>query len=385
MIASLSLRNLKAFQRLTLPLAPLTLLTGVNAVGKSTVLHALAALRQSFDADLLRPEGGLLLNGGYVELGTGADLLHDYYLPEDDGRATVEISVRERAARGSWRVSVAGAGERSADQLSWDRCDDPLSLRSLVGDGFQYLRADRIVPAVTYPKSYDAVVRRRSLGSRGEHTVNYLRVHRDSVVPERLRRPDGSTTSLADQTEAWLQDLCPGVNLEAVGIAGTDLVQLSYGFFGRSGLSSSQIRYRPTNVGFGLTYALPLVVACLSAREDSLILLENPESHLHPRGQSALARLIALTATSGAQLLVETHSDHVLNGIRLAVKDAVLPGSQVAVHYFDRDARAEPGTVPAVRVQSPCLGDDGMLSRWPEGFFDEWENSLDLLLDDGDS
>ena len=101
-----------------------------------------------------------------------------------------------------------------------------------------------------------------------------------------------------------------------------------------------------------------------------------------------MAELIARAVAASAQVIVETHSDHVLNGVRLAVKRGILTGGQTAVHYVDRESpRArdkEEGRPPAVRIQSPSIGDDGMLSTWPEGFFDEWENALDKLLDGED-
>lgn len=130
---------------------------------------------------------------------------------------------------------------------------------------------------------------------------------------------------------------------------------------------------RPTNVGFGLTYALPIVVACLTAGPGSLILLENPEAHLHPRGQSRMASLIAAAASAGAQLVVETHSDHVLDGTRLAVKQGRLAASDTAVHFFR-------GNGAGVEIITPTVAEDGSLSEWPEGFFDESENTLDQLL-----
>jgi predicted ATPase len=386
-IDRLRLQNFKAFQTADVAFAPFTLLSGVNAVGKSTVMQALAVLRQSEESDMLRPGGGMLLNGDYAEIGTGADLLHDDFVADELGRPVVAVSLVAEGVTASWRVVVQGSAEREADVLDWEQCDSPPLNVSLFGNGFQYLRADRITPAVTYPKSYDVAVRRNSLGARGEHTVNFLRVNAESAVPDALHRPGSTGSSLLRQTEAWLQDVCPGVNLEAVGVSGADLVRLSYGFFGQAGVSSSEIRYRPTNVGFGLTYVLPLVVACLSAGPGSLLLLENPEAHLHPHGQTAMTELIARTAAAGAQVIVETHSDHVLNGVRLAVKRGILTGAQTAVHYVDRESSREPrerDRLPAVRIQSPSIGDDGMLSTWPEGFFDEWENSLDKLLDGED-
>jgi hypothetical protein len=91
------------------------------------------------------------------------------------------------------------------------------------------------------------------------------------------------------------------------------------------------------------------------------------------QGQSAMARLTCAAAATGAQLLVETHSDHILNGVRLAVKRQVLPPENVALHYFKRED-------DGIHVVSPAIGPDGMLSEWPPGFFDEWDRSLDQLL-----
>lgn len=376
MINRLSLVNFKAFRRLGLPLGKLTLLSGVNATGKSTVMQALALLRQSYDAGMLGPDGGeLLLNGDLVELGVGQDVLHEDYATEPGHTLPpIAIGLRHDGVQSEWSVRYNRASHREADVLPLVSTPAPDTGMGLFADGFQYLRADRIVPSVHYPKSYAAVVGRGFLGSRGEHTVNYLRARGDDRVESpSLRHKAAKSASLLDQTDAWFQDICPGVNLQAVDLKGTDLVRLSYGFFGTTGLRSS-IRYRPTNVGFGLTYVLPVVVACLSSRPGRLILLENPEAHLHPRGQTAITRLACQAAASGAQLLIESHSDHVLNAVRLAVKDAVLAPNDVVLQYFGRDG-------DAIQVSSPSVGRDGMLSEWPVGFFDEWDSAIDRLLD----
>jgi predicted ATPase len=118
-------------------------------------------------------------------------------------------------------------------------------------------------------------------------------------------------------------------------------------------------------------------VACLSAKAGALLLLENPEAHLHPRGQSALGLLLALCASDGVQVIVETHSDHLLNGIRLAAKRKDIMARDVAVHFFSRSVETGVST-----CESPVLLDNGRFSDWPAGFFDEWGNALDELLED---
>ncbi|WP_413801413.1 AAA family ATPase [Streptomyces iranensis] len=370
MLDQIGLTNFKAFARQDITLAPFTLLTGLNSSGKSSVLQSLALLRQSYDSGDLAPVGGrvagLLLNEELVQLGTGQDVRHESYVEEEPD---ITLTIKGDDITGSW----SAAYESEADHLPLrEGYTDPALVPTLFGPGFQYLRADRISPEVSYPRSHHAVATRGFLGAHGEHTVNFLRAHQDDTVQaESLRLPETSSTTLLAQTDAWMQRLCPGVTLEAVGIDGTDTVRLSYGF--GSGASRSN-RYRPTNVGFGLTYALPIVVACLSAQPGALILLENPEAHLHPQGQTWMAYLAAAAVGAGAQLIVETHSDHVLNGLRISVKNQHIAASDTAVHFFRRDGQT-------AEVLSPRMGEDGMLSDWPAGFFDEWENSLDKLLD----
>ena len=373
MISSVRLCNFKAFANTTIELGALTLLSGLNSSGKSTVMQALALLRQSADLSALSTESGdngFVLNGELVELGIGQDVRHEDWVPGSRGNGDIELEISNEAGLLRW----AAAYETEADLLPIvsapprDRMVDVGIFRP----GFQYLRADRINPAVSYPRSHEAAIRRRFLGARGEHTVNFLRHHQDDEVPAAVRLPDAAGATLIQQAEAWLGHLCPGVNLSATGVEGTDTVRLSYSF-GTAGLSSSN-RYRPTNVGFGLTYVLPIIVACLSVVPGSLVLVENPEAHLHPRGQSAIAGLIARAAAAGAQVIVESHSDHVLNGLRLAVRQQILAAHQLKLLYFSSAGGVK-------RVDSPSVSSDGKLSHWPSGFFDEWDNALDQLID----
>jgi predicted ATPase len=127
-------------------------------------------------------------------------------------------------------------------------------------------------------------------------------------------------------------------------------------------------------MGFGVTYALPVVTAALLAPSDSLLLVENPEAHLHPSGQSAVGAFLARVASDGVQVILETHSDHVINGIRRAISaDYVLPASDVAIHFF----RADEGDNPSVvKIDVQPRGD---LSEWPEGFFDQMDADLAAL------
>ncbi|MBK9636389.1 MAG: AAA family ATPase [Bacteroidetes bacterium] len=116
---------------------------------------------------------------------------------------------------------------------------------------------------------------------------------------------------MLSQTSAWEREVSPGVNV--VPTPSGKAFTLKYTFNKKNDFTPTE-PFSAENVGFGLSYALPIIVAALSSSENSLILVENPEAHLHPRGQSQLAKLLALAAQSGVQIIIETHSEHIING-----------------------------------------------------------------------
>ena len=141
--------------------------------------------------------------------------------------------------------------------------------------------------------------------------------------------------------------------------------------------SSATDYHRPVNTGFGLTQVLPVVVAALSARREDLLLIENPAVHLHPAGQARMGRFLAEVAAAEVQVLVETHSDHVLNGIRRAVKDNTLPSEDVKLHFF-RSRSSDPDA-DEPQVESPDIDANGNLDRWPDGFFDQFDKDMNYF------
>ncbi len=365
----LTLHNFKAFRELKLQLKPLTVLAGLNGAGKSTTLQALALLRQSRDAGFL-DDKGFLLNGELIDLGTGADVLHDQH--EDD---VIRIGIGNEESTLEWEVAYIA----DADVLHFAK---PLRLdmyagsfgQGLFGNNFQYLKADRAAPNVSYPKSHHVVSERRFLGTRGEFTAHFLNEFRDQPISSSLQNPKEAAPGLLSQANAWMQTLSPGVSIDVAEVPRTDFVRLDYSYGGSAGISSSNL-FRPTNVGFGLTYVLPVVVACLALPKGSWILIENPEAHLHPQGQSAMGELIARAVAAGVTIVVETHSDHLLNGIRIAVKEHAIEPDKVGLNFFRRPIGAsEPSH------EQPKISETGRLNVWPDGFFDQWDKSLDRLL-----
>ena len=107
------------------------------------------------------------------------------------------------------------------------------------------------------------------------------------------------------------------------------------------------------------------------------MIIENPEAHIHPRGQAEMGRLIALAAASGMQLFVETHSDHIVNGIRVAVKEELIESKKVNISYFYRQTTE---TEQFCQIQNIQVDKNGELSDYPTDFMDEWNNQLLKLI-----
>ena len=104
----------------------------------------------------------------------------------------------------------------------------------------------------------------------------------------------------------------------------------------------------------------------LISEKGSLLLIENPESHLHPKGQSRIAKLISLAAERGCQIICESHSDHVINGIRVAVKKGEISHDKVGILFFSKNKDQE------TKVDNIYIDGKGNLSEYPLGLLDEW-------------
>jgi predicted ATPase len=366
MINLLRLINFKRFEDESLKLKPLTLLSGLNGTGKSSTLQSLLLLRQSYQQGLLQTTG-LALNGDLVSLGTAKDALFDEAKEDKIG---FELTLDNQDKPIAWYFNYDSTTDVLG--LASPPADEQVYQSGLFSDRFQYIQAERIGPRNFFATSEFQVHQHQHLGSRGEYTTHFLSVFGDTkIISPSLCHPQQQALDLLSQVEAWLGEISPGTRLSLTAYPGMDLVNLQYSFFGGN-------PYRSTNVGFGITYVLPILVAVLSAQADALLLIENPEAHLHPKGQAQMGELLARAASCGIQVIVETHSDHVLNGIRLAVHGGRLKPDDVGLQFFQRAEQSGGSVKPVV---SPRIDRNGRIDQWPDGFFDEWDKSLDNLLE----
>jgi len=391
MLRRIDLHDFKCFELLKLPLSNITVLTGTNASGKSSVLQTLVLLHQTMrDHEW---SSRLLLNGDAIKLGTVGDVVDKVH-----GRRTIEIGLADDDVNYHWSFS----GDRSEMSMGVDHVSvgdtalaqpdrlqyllPPLlqsQMAFVVGSdsnqvsavmqlnldslayrlrGLSYITAERIGPREFYVIEETAAV----VGPAGEHAVSVLHLGRDERVLDGLI-VDGVPPTRLRQVEARMQQFFPGCGLVVLQVPHANAVTL--------GLRTSEATdfHRPIHVGFGLTQILPIVVAALSAQAGGILLIENPEVHLHPAGQALMGKFLADVAAAGVQVIVETHSDHVLNGIRRAVKDQRIVPEQVEIHFF------RPRTEDLAQVISPQINQLGDIDTWPEGFFDQFDKDMNYF------
>ena len=301
-------------------------------------------------------------------MGGAEDVIH-----REAGDELAAIEVLDTEGK-RWRWSFRAPVNKRT--LNADVVDKPVDYAGAIAGlppRFTYLCAERLGPRDVLSASA-ADIGELGVGSRGEFVAQVLAssLGRLPVRNGRLAVNTTETTfaGLLHQTESWMGKIVRPTQIEAEWFPNTSVTSLR---FKTPGLRTEWTR--APNAGFGISYALPIIVAALRAESGGLLLVENPEAHLHPAGQSAIGGFLARVAGDGVQVFVETHSDHVLNGIRVAVAEgtAALNPEQAAIHFF----RAEHDG--GQTVESMELRRTGELTTWPAGFFDQAQIDLAAL------
>lgn len=363
MIKEISIKNFKCFDQITLTMKKVNVLTGINGMGKSTLIQALLLLRQSFLKNSTM--GGLFLNGKYVQLGNAQDVLYEKAQEE-----TISFGYRTDMTHQFFEYQYMP----DSDILSLNHEVSGEPDETIFGNHFVYLSAYRIEPQELYRITNEEEMANREFGNNGEFALQYLSLFGDGDVENKaviLEDKLGST--LINQTRVWLDKVSPGVSPKVVLNTQLRTSEVRYEFIEGKDKTNS---YKSINVGFGITYVLPLIVAILSAKKGEVIIIENPEAHIHPAGQRMLGELIARAGEGGVQFIIETHSDHILNGVRLSVKKKRIAGEDIQLTFFYKDDKDD----YKHKYVSPKILEDGRLDSWPEGFFDEWDKALYELI-----
>lgn len=198
-----------------------------------------------------------------------------------------------------------------------------------------------------------------SVGRSGEYTAAVLNAHQNREVE--CPFPQGGATRrvrLSTAVDLWMNSL--GL---ISGIQSTERGKL--GFELKVSMEGVEKELDLTTVGVGVSQALPIVVLGLISPPGSLLLLEQPELHLHPNVQASLGDFLLALSESGRQVVVETHSEYLINRLRLraAEEEGEKVAQKTRLFFFERSGGQ-------TSVRSARVGLNGGTHDWPEGFLD---------------
>lgn len=354
---NISIKNFKCFKTKTdISLSDITVNAGVNSVGKSTLIQALLIMRQTYD-EILKYSGtgntrfNISLNGPYeLQVGT-------YTQISSSGSDNITLGIGKTSL-----TYTIGPDEFS---LTYDSGETPprLPKNPLFEDSFYYINAERVGP-----RNYQTIKpagQNQLCGCHGEYTFEALEKYDTNTVPEEKRaETDGSVKTLLHQTQLWMDYIAPGIEFSTNRDAYSRTATLK---MRQTTLDTDFIS--PHNFGFGISYLLPIIVTGLFAEKGSVMIIENPEAHLHPGGQSKIGYFLAKMADAGVKIIIETHSEHVINGIRLYALKNRMSAERICLNYFASDADGP-------KVTKIPLSERMDILKWPEGFFDQEEKDL---------
>lgn len=357
----LHLYNFKCFRNKRIPLGQLSALLGTNGVGKSSVIQALLLLKATKDKP--HKKGDVIsLNGPYgMSLGTSTDVM-----TTDVNDGFVKIAVSDG---GKVMMEAIYDVNSSREQLGLTVNSFTSSRNRRFSMNYVYfLSAERLGPRASQPIKQ---MEHLDVGYQGEYTAQVIDFNsgrekvRKACMAEGMKDP-----TLPKQVDAWLDFILPGVKI----VAKADYPGLSANVRIENKFSGGNMLL-PTNIGFGISYVLPIITTGLVAKEGGLMIVENPEAHLHPAAQSAMGEFLGMVAQSGVMVLVETHSDHIINGMQLYAAKHPQFANQIVINNFSEEGDDQP------MVETIQLTEKGEFENWPKGFLDQSQKDYLKLME----
>lgn len=374
MINKISIENFKIFKEKVEfeNLKGINFLTGINGRGKSSMLQVLTTLAQSLKE--YNDFEHLCLNGSLTKLGNAIDVKNEEISREKEIKFGFECN--ELKFKFSFKIEK---DNEQAIKLKTLDIDTPLELKIKAHNEIKnlfnnlvFISAERLGPKLNYDFCNDT----SNVGTKGEFVACSLYNHKDDIIPDSIiksipdifpeENPEELDKSFVGQVQFWLTKMFRPTYIKVEYIASVNEYTLQFEAPDRIG------KYKPTNVGFGYSYALPIIVASLLAKPNSIVIIENPEAHLHPLAQSILSKFLSLISKTGVQFFIETHSEHIINAPRVMIAQEVFNETYMNILYFDENYPSKYTTINVLP--------NGKIEDWPEGFFDQAELDNDIIL-----
>ncbi|WP_438005496.1 AAA family ATPase [Sorangium sp. So ce321] len=396
-ISAIAVEGFKSIHKRTeIAVRPLTLLAGTNSSGKSSIMQPPLLMKQTLEA--LYDPGALLLDGPHVRF-TEVEQLFSRFGGRSVNRFSVSVHLHKKEMV-QVRFQKQPKGGLEVVKMAETNPNGKGSIlhRHHVGANDSYL---------IYTKRQRCFLRIQPIDKQtgepwepgaigADHpfdplTVQHARRELRSILhvaalrgnPERTYR----TTAVGDEFpgpfEPYVASIIHhwqstkdirlkqlGAALEKLGLNWTirasrvddTRVELRVGRLKQPARGRALDLVSIADVGFGVSQCLPVLVALLTARPGQLVYIEEPEIHLHPRAQVALAQILADAASRGVRVVIETHSSLLLLGVQALVAEGALRPELVALHWFSLSKDG------VTQVRSADLDEAGAFGDWPEDF-----------------
>jgi predicted ATPase len=352
MLDALQIEGFKCFAKVDISLRSINIFSGTNSSGKSTAIQAFLLLCNNAVENFSSP-----LNGMWLRLGT-----FDECRNHRTNARSFRVAARSRTDVFQVEFCSSDDDSNNVDVVITAESQAIQELLRLDQQHVYYLPANRIGPEDSYLKNFDKI---NFLGNKAEYIIDFLYKHRKAeVLPDLIA--DSASVTLEYQVNYWLKKLFGIKNsILDLGLSNSLSVEFSLG---------DGKPVRPYHIGSGVSYAIGLLISCLSAKVGDIVIVENPEIHLHPKAQSDLTEFFCFIANAGIQVVLETHSDHVFNGIRKAIVKKEIASDDVAVHFFQLDEE----TLSNNTIID--LNEHGRVVTPKKGLFDQFDDDLDQIL-----
>ena len=402
MIHKIEIKNFKSHRHTVLDLKNLTVLCGANNVGKSTIIQTLLLLRDNYLK--FNSFKNLELNTDSVKMGTLDEVCYEFMQDEDNLEINLEIeSTKIELSFGNNKTAIISTnlipnvnstnltyfnptkhevkGVHSEKKWLLNLAEN-VQNKNLFTNRFQYIGAERLSPFDRNIKNEFLVEDKRQISykfGRCEFVLHFLELNKNLIVIDELCI-DNNFKQLINQVVLWYQKINTDIADMQIKDYGNGDLELHFKFNATNYPLGTKF-YKSYSVGYGFTYLLPIIVAILSAQKNDLIIIENPETHLNPAAISVLAELICLASQAGIQIILETHSDHIINGIlvqskNFEEKNKGIYRENVAVFNFTMDKEDLSTNVEQMTIEAEGKFD----KKYPKGFFDQIKNDLENLM-----
>ncbi len=361
MINTIKISGLKCISNLEVQCSNLNVITGTNSSGKSSFIQAVLLFFQTYSKTNTSHYTPVGLNGHLVSLG-------EFRENKNYNMSASQIKITIKFSNSVEEAEVYFDEDEDLECKVSDNCELDVSdfINSFETDektfgNIKYLSCNRIGSRDVYDKNYS----NENIGSNGEYAIYYLEKNKTNILEEVLIK-DHSSETLSAQVNYWLSYIV-NATITTENIIGTDIVKASYSV-------NHNRQSRPKNVGSGISYLISVLVLCLSSEKDDVLIIENPEIHLHPKAQSKVCEFLHFISKSGRQVFVETHSDHIFNGIRAGIAIGDIDKEEVCVNFMELD---EKNCTKNTVIE---FGKRGRIINYTDGLFDQFDIDLNKML-----